>query len=265
VGADQRWPALFGLSAENWCAMPRVGSTRYLAIDAGPIYGERGELLAVVETLRDMTSKKQAQIALEALASSDGLTGLANRRMFDKHLNQECRRARREVSPVSLLMIDIDYFKNYNDSLGHHRGDECLRMVAAVISDQMLRPGDLAARYGGEEFAVILPSTPLAGAVSVANRILIALDAATLPHPTSPIANRVTVSIGVASGKYLHNEFDLIARADAALYEAKRNGRHQVAADVLRPGTEHLPESPKRKRHRLKGSELRRLSATSPQ
>jgi diguanylate cyclase (GGDEF)-like protein len=245
--------------------MPRVGSTRYLAIDAGPIYDDRGELLAVVETVRDMTAKKQAQIALEALASSDGLTGLANRRMFDKHLRQECRRAQREASPISLMMIDIDYFKNYNDALGHQRGDECLRMVGAVIADQMLRPGDLAARYGGEEFAVILPNTPLAGGISVADRILISINAAALSHPTSPVANRVTVSIGVASGKYLHNEFDLIAAADAALYQAKRNGRHQVAADMIRQDTEVGAKAPKRKGRRIQVSELRRPTATPPQ
>ena len=251
----------FGMSAENWCAMPRIGSTRYLAIDAGPIYDDRGELLAVVETVRDMTAKKQAQIALEALASSDGLTGLANRRMFDKHLSQECRRARREGSPTSLLMIDIDYFKNYNDAFGHQRGDECLRMVASVIADQLLRPGDLAARYDGEEFAVILPSTPLAGGISVADRILIAVNAAGLPHPASPISNKVTVSIGVACGKSFSDVFDFIAAADAALYQAKRDGRDQVAAHLVRQHTEPSRESHAVRARRSNVSELRRATA----
>jgi diguanylate cyclase (GGDEF)-like protein len=220
----------FGLSAENWCAMPRIGSTRYLALDAGPIYDERGELLAVVETLRDITAQKQAQTALEALASSDGLTGLANRRMFDRHLEEEARRARRSTSPLSVLMIDIDYFKNYNDALGHVKGDQCLRQIAELIASQMLRSGDLAARYGGEEFTVILPSTPIAGALAVADRILTAIEALALPHPCSSLSTHVTLSVGAAC-KIGCDEAELItAAADAALYWAKRSGRNRAVA-----------------------------------
>jgi diguanylate cyclase (GGDEF)-like protein len=223
----------FGLSAENWCAMPRRGSVRYLAIDAGPIYDESGELLAAVETLRDITVQKQAQLALEALASSDGLTGLANRRMLDQHLEAECRRARRNATAVSLLMIDIDHFKNYNDAAGHQRGDQCLRQVGNVIASQILRPGDLAARYGGGEFAVILPSTAIDGALTVADRILTAMKAASLPHPASPSANHVTLSIGAAC-TLGDDPLELIAAADAALYRAKREGRNRAIAETCR-------------------------------
>ena len=117
----------FGVSAEGWCLMPRVGRRAYLAIDAGPIYDDYGELIAVVETLRDITAQKRAQIDLEALATRDGLTGLANRRSFDVKFGEEARRASRDLLPLSLLMIDVDYFKLYNDSQGHQKGDECLR------------------------------------------------------------------------------------------------------------------------------------------
>jgi diguanylate cyclase (GGDEF)-like protein len=219
----------FGLTAENWCAMPRVGATRYLAIDAGPIFDENGQLLAVVETLRDVTAQKQAQLALEALASSDGLTGLANRRMFDRTLEQELRRAGRNQLPLSLLMIDIDFFKTYNDVAGHQKGDQCLRQVAAMIAGEMLRPGDLAARYGGEEFAVILPNTALEGAITVADRILTALSALALRHPHSPISAHVTLSIGAASASR-GEASAIIGAADAALYQAKQEGRNRVIA-----------------------------------
>jgi len=225
----------FGLSAENWCAMPRLGVRRYLAIDAGPIYAENGELSAVVETVRDITVQKQAQIALEGLASSDGLTGLANRRMFDQTLEQELRRARRDRSSVSLLMLDIDFFKAFNDCAGHQKGDQCLRQVAGAIADQMLRSGDFAARYGGEEFAVILPATSRDGAVTVADRILASVDALRLPHPASPVARHVTLSIGVAAATG-GGAPELIEAADAALYRAKHEGRNRVCVDETGEG-----------------------------
>src|SRR5579863_3849054 len=124
----------FGVSAEDWCVMPRVGERLCLAIDAGPIYDTAGELMAVVQTLRDVTAQKRAQINLEALAIRDGLTGLANRRYFDVKFGEETRRAARDQLPLSLLMIDVDYFKLYNDTQGHQRGDECLRAIAERIS-----------------------------------------------------------------------------------------------------------------------------------
>lgn len=221
-----------GMSAENWCAMPRAGSTRYLAIDAGPIYDDLGQLVAVVETLRDITVQKEAQLALQSLASSDGLTGLANRRTLDSRLEEEFRRARRTRSPISLLMIDIDHFKLFNDALGHQAGDECLKRVARIISEQLQRPGDLAARYGGEEFAVVLPDTPSLGAMAVSTRIATAVAAAAIPHPQSPTAATITLSIGLAcctASKDLEGGA-LVQAADAALYQAKMDGRDRVVA-----------------------------------
>ena len=160
-----------GLSAENWCVMPKLGNHLYLAIDAGPIHDEAGNLIAVVETLRDMTDQKRAEMALKTLAAKDGLTGLANRRSFDQALELEWSRAQRTKKPLALLFVDVDHFKLFNDQHGHQSGDECLRAVAAMIGGNALRPTDLAARYGGEEFAIIMPDTGPEGACLVADRL----------------------------------------------------------------------------------------------
>ena len=167
---------VLGLSAENWCVMPQLGNQLYLAIDAGPIHDEAGHLIAVVETLRDMTDQKRAELALKTLAANDGLTGLGNRRAFDQTLDTEWARAQRAGKPLALLFVDVDHFKLFNDQHGHQNGDECLRAVAEIIGAQALRPTDLAARYGGEEFAMILPDTGSEGARKVAERILSVRD-----------------------------------------------------------------------------------------
>jgi diguanylate cyclase (GGDEF)-like protein/PAS domain S-box-containing protein len=217
-----------GVSAENWCVMPMLGHRLYLAIDAGPIYDDSGGLTAVVETLRDITSQKLTQTNLESLAARDGLTGLLNRRTFDERLAEEARRARRERQPLALLMIDIDCFKLFNDTYGHQKGDECLKAVARAIADTLWRAGDMAARYGGEEFAVILPDTPLSGAMLIAERVRKAVEDLGVEHATSVAINRVTLSIGgsVSIDPCAAPE-ELVSFADAALYRAKREGRNQ--------------------------------------
>lgn len=224
-------PDRISLSAENWCGMPRLGNRRYLAIDAGPIFSETGDLVAVVETLRDITAQREAQLALQAMASMDGLTGLANRRRFDECLVHEWRRAERARLPVSLLMIDVDHFKSFNDAAGHQAGDECLRQIASALSGEVLRPGDQAARFGGEEFAVILPNTELNGALVVAERILSAVASLALPHPDPSKGPVVTLSIGAAEGhpSRRRSPESLIREADLALYQAKQQGRARVA------------------------------------
>ena len=217
------------LSAESWCDMPRMGRRRYLAADASPIYDERGRLAAVVETLRDMTDEKLAQIALEQLATRDGLTGLANRRCFDETLHAEWARALRQRQPLSLLMVDVDNFKAYNDANGHLGGDECLKRIATAVASEM-RANDLVARYGGEEFAVILPNQSLKGAASVAERIRTRVEQLQVPNRMAP-AQHVTVSIGAATAIASpdNSASELVAIADAALYRAKHMGRNRIS------------------------------------
>lgn len=225
-----------GLGAEIWCEMPLVGKRLYLGVDSGPIYSDEGKLIAVVETLRDMSEQKLAQMELQKLAIKDGLTGIANRRFFDESLAKEWLRAKRERVPLSLLIADIDYFKRYNDTYGHQKGDECLAAVAAIFDTEAFRPADLAARYGGEEFAVILPNTGVDGAIEVAERIRNATAALNIFHAGSAIGPSITVSIGVAAtipstGLAVET---LVAAADRALYAAKHAGRNRVvSADIV--------------------------------
>ncbi len=179
---------------------------------------------------------QQAQSALQELANCDGLTGLANRRQFDKTLKQEWSRAVREATPLSLLMVDVDHFKLYNDAYGHQGGDACLQFVAGAMADeQRLRVSDVVARYGGEEFAVVLPSTPIEGALVVAERMRAAVDGLDLRHSRSISGNHVTISVGAACivPSRLSDPNRLIATADAALYRAKHEGRNRVIAEEI--------------------------------
>lgn len=218
-----------GFHVENWCRMPRAGTRLYLAVDAGPIFDEAGQLVAVVETLRDMTVQKEAQIQLEQLAAKDALTGLANRRAFDARLASEWRRAQRSGHVLSVIMVDVDHFKAYNDTYGHPQGDACLRSVASVLAGVAARTGDMAARYGGEEFVVVLPDTNEAGARVVAERIRAAIVAMQIPHVGSSAAEVVTVSLGVATADPARlSASALLMAADQALYSAKRQGRNRV-------------------------------------
>ncbi|MGH8853844.1 MAG: sensor domain-containing diguanylate cyclase [Telluria sp.] len=223
--AEESKPNLY---MESWFDMPRAGRRRYLAADASPIFGADGEIAAVVETLRDLTDEKMAQVALEQLATRDGLTGLANRRCFDDTLHAEWARALRQQLPLSLLMVDVDNFKAYNDANGHLGGDECLKRVARAVASEM-RANDLVARYGGEEFAVILPNQSLKGAAIVAERIRSRVEQLQLPS-TSP-TRHVTVSIGAATAHAGPDSSasELVATADAALYRAKHMGRNRIS------------------------------------
>lgn len=167
---------------------------------------------------------------LNSMAQLDYLTELPNRREFDAHIEQEWRRASRLQHALSLLMIDIDHFKNYNDTYGHSMGDDCLRVVARALQASSDRPADMTARYGGEEFAVILPDTSLEGAKVVADDICEAVRQLEIPHKASTAAEVVTVSVGVASliPEAKQAAAYLIERADEALYRAKHNGRNRA-------------------------------------
>lgn len=217
----------FGVSLEATAILPRTGHLVSLAIDAGPIYDETGTLLAVVQTFRDITAQKEAQNALQALAARDGLTNLHNRRSFDATLASEFRRCSREGEPLSLLMIDIDHFKLFNDRFGHLGGDTCLKQVAEAIGD-VLRQGDIAARYGGEEFGVILPATGRCGAGKVAERLRSAVERLAIGNPDAP-RGVVTLSIGISTGQGADLvPGDIVAASDEALYASKRGGRNCV-------------------------------------
>lgn len=225
-----------GLCAENWCVMPLKGERRYLAVDAGPIYDEQGKLIAIVETLRDMTDQKRAEMELQNLATKDSLTGLSNRRSLDEKIHLEWKCGQRARTPLAFILADIDYFKRYNDHYGHQKGDECLRAVAGAIGGAIFRPADMSARYGGEEFSVIMPNTDLAGAQAVAERICKAVGELAIPHAASSTAPHVTISLGVAAivPTACSNLENLIAAADTALYQAKKEGRNRVA--IAEPG-----------------------------
>ncbi len=183
-----------------------------------------------------------AQFALQDLADTDQLTQVANRRHFDREFKIEWRRAMREKTPISLLLLDVDYFKKYNDSLGHQAGDECLQMISASLRSVTRRPADLAARYGGEEFAILLPSTQLKDARMLAERLRNKIENLKIDHPRSEF-KVVTVSVGVSccepgwdfTGNTPEEEQDvifpamLITAADNAMYVAKRQGRNQIS------------------------------------
>jgi diguanylate cyclase (GGDEF)-like protein len=182
---------------------------------------------SLLETTRALD---EANRELLRLSSVDGLTGIANRRQFDATLESEWRRSARTQAPLSLLMIDVDCFKGYNDRCGHLAGDECLRKVAGALAGQPRRPADLVARYGGEEFAVVLPETPADGALQVAESLRSAVQSLGLPHPCSLAGPQVTVSIGSATRIPVNGQApsSLVTYADKALYRAKRGGRNRV-------------------------------------
>jgi diguanylate cyclase (GGDEF)-like protein len=185
--------------------------------------------------LRQEVARKTADLQLAndellLLSSTDPLTGLANRRVFDRALEGECSRVRRANSVTSLLSIDADHFKALNDTEGHLRGDECLMALSAVLAGLCRRKLDLAARCGGEEFAIILPLTKSADAVRIAESVRQAIADLKMPHPASPVAPYLTVSIGVATAtrEWCCTREALLVAADRALYAAKAGGRNRV-------------------------------------
>ncbi|HXA46545.1 MAG TPA: diguanylate cyclase, partial [Burkholderiaceae bacterium] len=191
-------------------------------------------MLVLISNFQGLTVLYQnianANNLLQGLANKDGLTGLMNRRCFDEIVDKEWQRAQREGNPLALLMIDIDFFKPYNDLYGHLQGDDCLRKVAQQMQEAMRRPGDVVCRYGGEEFAVILPNTGTGGANRVAHGILSNIAALALPHAQNAPHQVVSASIGVASVVPTAGltVLALISAADRALYQAKAAGRNQV-------------------------------------
>ena len=159
----------------------------------------------------------------------DGLTGIYNRRYMEENLKRTIKTLSRNDNTLSLLMIDIDFFKNYNDTYGHTAGDDCLKAVATAISDSLQRTNDYVVRYGGEEFTVILPNSDKSGAILVAAKVLENVILLGIPHEKSAAAEVVTVSVGGVTGRvnFTQTSFDYIKRADEALYASKQNGRNR--------------------------------------
>jgi diguanylate cyclase (GGDEF)-like protein len=207
--ADGRWMHLYEVTTPSGClVMARL---------------DVSELVQKTEAL------ERTNELLEQLSITDALTGLANRRQFDRHLHAEWQRSMRNHQPISLLLIDVDHFKRYNDHYGHVAGDNCLRELAGILYDCAQRSGELVARYGGEEFAVLLPGVESGAAMAVAQRCMEELARARIAHANSPVADCLTCSIGVASviaSPDLVPE-SLVRSADEALYQVKSSGRAQ--------------------------------------
>lgn len=193
----------------------------------------RDQLEAELRIAEEHLQERNQELTL--LATNDGLTGIANRRHFDDTLTRELNRAARTGAPLSLVLIDVDFFKKYNDRYGHVAGDDCLRQVAATLRRGLARPTDLAARYGGEEFAVLLPATGQVGARYVAERLRQAILELALPHGDNP-GGVVTISAGVhtfgTAADEPHEAASFVARTDALLYRAKMGGRNRVYGDL---------------------------------
>ncbi|MBD1872806.1 PAS domain S-box protein [Nodosilinea sp. FACHB-131] len=195
--------------------------------------------------LQELTQQlQQANGELSRVATTDALTQVANRRCFDQVFMQEWTRAQRATTSLALIMCDVDYFKPYNDHYGHPAGDRCLQQVAQLLKDHIQRPGDVLARYGGEEFVILLPKTTLVGAMAVATRIQHQFTQARLPHGFSSVADHITLSFGIACCVPLQEKLpsELLAAADAALYQAKLAGRNRYCISTGNwPGVPNLP------------------------
>ncbi len=243
--------AILGQSTLNEVLVRMQDELVWVDFSIHPVFDEQGKVIHIVPEARVITERKQAQIALQklnqelehrvqrrtqeleeantrlkAISEIDPLTTIFNRRMYERRLSENIAIATRAKHFLSLLMIDIDYFKDYNDNYGHNMGDIALKRVAETIRDALPRRADLAARFGGEEFVVLLPSTDLKGALITAEKIRLKIKSLAIRHKYSAVASVITASIGVAS---LHgdalNAADLLKQADASLYSAKHAGR----------------------------------------
>ena len=202
----------------------RQSGIRHLAVT------ENGEFIGLLSAMNFFEYYKDVEKHLSNLAVHDGLTGIYNRRYFDETLAREWKRTMREKAPLSLIMLDIDYFKKYNDTYGHQAGDECLRQVATTISGALRRPADMAARYGGEEFVVVLPNLKLEDSAKFGETIRAKIEALKMEHKQSDANPFITVSLGIASvvPSSISSYEELVGAADKALYSAKNKGRNRV-------------------------------------
>ena len=219
-------------------------STFHIEVNSAVIKGSSGSPVKMVFIIRDITERKVSEQRIQLLVEqlererniahqnsiTDSLTGLANRRYFDDMLATELYRLKRNGSNLSLIMLDVDYFKKFNDSKGHLAGDDCLKQIGNVLKSLVGRTTDIAARYGGEEFVVILPDTEAKGAVQLAEQMRKAVVDLAIPHPQSDVSEYVTVSIGVVSvsADCVTSPDQVISHVDEALYQAKKGGRNHI-------------------------------------
>jgi two-component system, cell cycle response regulator len=210
----------------------RDGGMRAMDLTMTPMHAADGLFVAL---LHDITHHKQSEDALQRAAMLDPLTQIANRRHFDAFLDKEWQRAIRNAQPLSLVVLDVDHFKLYNDTLGHAAGDVCLQKVAATLRDHAARPTDLAARYGGEEFVLLFAETPAESAARLAEMIRAAVEALQMPNPRSTTSTWLTVSVGVATivPTQLDEIENLFVCADRAMYAAKAGGRNRVETTIV--------------------------------
>lgn len=224
-----------------------AGGDDYLSKPVKPmVLKAKINAMARIALMQEQLSSTNRNLALankelQLLSCLDGLTSAVNRRGFDRQYDVEWRRSLRESIPLTVMMIDIDLFKGFNDNYGHLAGDDCLRSVAHALKSQLLRPGDLLARYGGEEFVTLLQCTDLEGALHVADSMLSSLHKANIAYPHSTVSDRVTMSIGIFCTEQLVPGFNkqeksiLLQQADKALYVAKESGRNRYV--VYNPET----------------------------
>lgn len=239
IGCEQEWLAQRLASRGTHKAHTLKELTRNQWVNFYETRTSEGYLVAAWVDVTELVLKGKVLEAnnqrLAQQTAMDGLTGLANRRRFDEALTVEWQRAARGGTPLSLLMVDIDHFKNYNDNYGHLAGDQCLRRVSSVLSRCVRRAGELVARYGGEEFVLLLPGADMAHACEIAQMCLDLMQQECVAHTASPTSVYVTLSIGVACAlpdAMLDDPASLVNAADAAMYRAKSSGRaHYEVAD----------------------------------
>lgn len=221
----------------DYRALTRDGNYVWIRDVVHVVRRENGDVDSLIGFMFDISERKQAeerllslQRELEELSFKDGLTGIANRRMFDSILELEWTNARRNAQPLSLIMLDIDYFKQYNDQYGHLQGDECLKQVAQILRKVAIRQRDFIARFGGEEFVLVLPETGAEAAQTVATRCRNAIFKAQIAHQASAVSQVITVSMGV--GSMIPGSQDsavaFIEQVDRQLYRAKQQGRNRI-------------------------------------
>lgn len=222
------------------------GEVRWASSTKQPMYDEDGNVIGIFGLSHNITNIKNLMAEIEKLSERDQLTGLYNKRMFNSFFSKEWLVARRNQWDLSILMIDIDFFKQYNDGYGHLNGDTCLSNIAKAVQKIPCRPGDYSCRFGGEEFVVILQNTNSTGAVHMAERIMNHIEELKIPHKDSSVSEHVTVSIGISTislqlRKILSNQNQLLEYADKALYSAKKSGRNKYCVKNVSPSFTDSP------------------------